>query len=108
MNYGMRMLYLLINVPLVATGVMLYLSPDLISTPGEGMSLAISKRWNISVPLSITIFDCTMVIVSVIISLAHFHSLVGVREGTVICALFTGFVMRQLQKIFQKPLLRFV
>ena len=107
-SYGMRMLYLLINVPLVATGVMLYLSPDLISTPGEGMSLAISKRWNISVPLSITIFDCTMVIVSVIISLAHFHSLVGVREGTVICALFTGFVMRQLQKVFQKPLLRFV
>ena len=31
------------------------------------MSLAISKRWNISVPLSITIFDCSMVIVSVII-----------------------------------------
>ena len=107
-NYGMRLMYLLLNVPLVATGVMLYLSPNLLPTPGEGMSLAISKRWNISVPAAITIFDCSMVVISAVISLIHFHALVGVREGTVICALFTGFVMRQLQKLFQKPLLRFV
>lgn len=107
-NYGMQLLYLILNVPLVATGVMLYLSPDLLPTPGEGVSIAISKRFNIPIPTAITIFDCTMVVIAVIISLIHFHALVGVREGTVICALFTGLTMRQMQKVFQKPLVRFV
>ena len=107
-NYGMQMLYLLVNVPMVALGVMLYLSPNLLPTPGEGVALAISERWNTSVATGKTIFDCSMVVISVIISLLFFHGLVGVREGTVICALFTGFVMRQFQKLFQKPLLRFV
>lgn len=107
-SYAMQLMYLLLNIPFVATGVMLYLSPNLLPTPGEGMSLAISKRFNISVPMAITIFDCSMVIIAATISLIHFHALVGVREGTVLCALFTGLVMRQLQKVFQKPLLRFV
>ncbi len=107
-NYGMQMLYLLVNVPMVALGVMLYLSPNLLPTPGEGVALAISQRWELSVAAGKTIFDCSMVVISVILSLIWFRGLVGVREGTVICALLTGFVMRQFQKLLQKPLLRFV
>ena len=107
-NYGMQLLYLLVNIPLVALGVMLYLSPKLLPTPGEGVALAISERFDTSVATGKTIFDCSMVVISVILSLVYFHGLVGVREGTVLCALLTGFVMRQLQKLFQKPLLRFV
>ena len=107
-NYALQMLYLLCSVPLVAAGVMLYLSPNILPTPGEGMSLAISKLTGLSVGSSKTIFDCSMVVISAVTSLIFFHGLVGVREGTVICALLVGFVMKQLQKPFQKPLLRFV
>ena len=107
-NYGMQLLYLLVNIPLVALGVMLYLSPNLLPTPGEGVALAISEKFDVSVATGKTIFDCSMVVISAILSLVYFHGLVGVREGTVLCALLTGFVMRQLQKLFQQPLLRFV
>ena len=107
-SYVLQMLYLLCSVPLVAAGVMLYLSPNILPTPGEGMSLAISKLTGFSVGSSKTIFDCSMVVISAVTSLIFFHGLVGVREGTVICALLVGFVMKQLQKPFQKPLLRFV
>ena len=107
-SYLHRMAYLLCSVPLVAAGVMMYLSPDILPTPGDGMSLAISKRSGKSLPTGKTIFDCTMVTVSAVTSLLAFRRLVGVREGTVICALTVGFVMRQLQKPPQKPLLRFV
>jgi uncharacterized membrane protein YczE/cytidylate kinase len=107
-SYGMRMLYLLCSVPLVAAGVMLYLSPDILPTPGEGMSLAISKRTGLSVGTSKIIFDCSLFVISSAVSLIYFRRLVGVREGTVICALLVGFVLRQLQKPFQKPLLSFV
>ena len=107
-SYPMQMLYLVCSIPLVAAGVMLYLSPNILPTPGEGMSLAVSSKTGYSVSTAKTIFDCTLVAISAITSLVYFHKLVGVREGTVICALLVGFVMRQLQKPFQKPLLRFV
>ena len=107
-SYLHRLGYLLCSVPLVAAGVMLYLSPAILPTPGEGMSLASSQKTGRSLPSSKTIFDCSMVAISVLTSLLVFRRLVGVREGTVICALTVGLVMRQLQKLFQKPLLRFV
>lgn len=107
-NYPMQLGYLLCSVPLVAVGVMLYLSPNILPTPGEGMSLAISRKTGLSVGGSKTVFDCAMVVISAVVSLLWFHGLVGVREGTVICALTVGFVMRQLQKVFQPALLRFV
>ena len=107
-NYAIQMLYLLCSIPMVAVGVMLYLSPNILPTPGEGMSLAISKKTGLSVGSSKTVFDCSLVIISAITSLIYFHGLVGVREGTVICALLVGFVMKQMQKVCQKKLLRFV
>ncbi len=107
-GYPMQLLYIAINIPLVALGVMLYLSPDLLPTPGEGMAMAIAEKTGRSVASGKTIFDCSAVVISAVLSLVWFRGLVGVREGTVLCALFTGFVMRQFQKLFQKPLLRFV
>ncbi len=107
-TYVMRMVFLLCSVPLVALGVMLYLAPQILPTPGEGMSLAISKKTGLSVGSSKTIFDSCMVLISGITSLAYFHTLVGVREGTVICALTIGFVMKLFMRVFEKPLMRFV
>lgn len=41
--YPMRVLFLLCSIPMVAFGVMLYLAPNILPTPGEGLSLAVSK-----------------------------------------------------------------
>lgn len=106
--YGMRILFVLINVLLTAVGVMLYLSPNLLPTPGEGVALAISEKYGLSVASCKTIFDCSVAVIAAVMSIVYFHGFQGVREGTVIIALLTGFIMRQLQKPFQKPLLRFV
>jgi uncharacterized membrane protein YczE/cytidylate kinase len=107
-NYAIQMVYLLCSIPMVAVGVMLYLSPNILPTPGEGMSLAISKLTGLSLGSSKTVFDCSMVVISAVTSLIYFHALVGVREGTVICALLVGFVMKQMQKKCQAGLLHFV
>ena len=107
-SYFMQMLYLLCSIPLVAAGVMLYLSPNILPTPGEGMSLAISSKTGWPVGSAKTLFDCSLVVISSALSLLVFRRMVGVREGTVICALLVGFVMKQMQKLCQTPLLRFV
>lgn len=106
--YPLRLLYLLVSIPLVALGVMLYLAPNILPTPGEGMSLAISMKTGLSVANCKMIFDCTMVVVSTVVSLIYFHGLVGVREGTVISALLVGFVMKRFMRVCQPGLLRFV
>jgi uncharacterized membrane protein YczE/cytidylate kinase len=107
-NYAIQLCYLFISIPMVAVGVMLYLSPNILPTPGEGMSLAISKLTGLTLGSSKMVFDCSMVVISAITSLVYFHGLVGVREGTVIAALLVGFVMKQMQKVCQPSLLRFV
>ena len=107
-NYAMRLLYLFVNIPLVSLGVMMYLIPELLPTPGEGTVLAMQERWGTSVGTGKMIFDCTVVAISVVLSLCWFRGLVGVREGTVICALLTGIVIKFLQRFLQKPLRRFV
>jgi uncharacterized membrane protein YczE len=107
-SYPLQLLYLLCSIPLVALGVLLYLSPDILPIPSEGMSLAISKVSGLSLGTSKVIFDCSLVVLAAILSLLYFHKLVGVREGTVLSALLVGTVMRQLQKFLQAPLLRFV
>lgn len=107
-SYAMQMLYLLCSIPLVAVGVMLYLSPNILPTPGEGMSLAISRQTGLSLGSAKMVFDCSLVVISALTSLIYFHGFVGVREGTVICALLVGFVMRQLMRVLEKPLMRFV
>ena len=107
-SYPLQLLYLLVSIPLVAAGILLYLCPNLFPMPGEGLCLAVTKKTGLSVGTAKTIFDCTVVLLSVAASLLYFKTLVGVREGTVICALLVGFVLRALQKLLQKPLLRFV
>lgn len=106
--YPMRLLYLLCSVPLVALGVMLYLAPQILPTPGEGMSMAISKKTGLTVASSKIVFDCCCVLLSAVVSLLYFHGLVGVREGTIICALTVGFVMKLFLRVCEKPLMRFV
>lgn len=106
--YPMRLLFLLCSVPMVALGVMLYLAPQILPTPGEGMSLAISKKTGLTVSSSKIIFDCSMVCISAATSLIYFHKLVGVREGTIICALTVGLVMKVFLRVCEKPLMRFV
>lgn len=106
--YPMRLLYLVCSIPMVALGVMLYLAPNILPLPAEGLSLALSVKTGRSVATCKTGFDCTVVLLSVTLSLIFFHGLVGIREGTILSALLVGFVMKRLMRVCQPALLRFV
>lgn len=107
-SYPMRLLFLFLSIPTVALGVMLYLAPNILPTPGEGLSLAVSKKLGKPVSSCKTITDCCMVCFSALVSLIYFHGLVGVREGTVISALLVGFVMTRMMRVCNPRLLKFV
>ena len=100
--YWLRMAYLLASIPLVALGVLLYLSAKLLPTPGEGTALAVSETFRTAVSTGKTVLDCSAVTISVVLSLVYFHGLVGVREGTIISALLTGPCMRLFETLIPR------
>ena len=106
-NYAMRLIYLIVCVPIVALGVVIYVSAQLVSAPAEGVTAAMSVKLGWPVPKCKLIFDSTVVIIAAIISLIFFRGLSGVREGTIILALLVGPVMKPIMAAIQKPLMTF-
>ena len=107
-TYVMRLVYLVVSMPLVAVGVMFYLAPNILPTPGEGLSLAVSRKTGFTVAKCKMIVDCCLVAASAAVSLVYFRGLVGVREGTILSALFVGLIMNQIMGVCNPALLRFV
>lgn len=88
--YGVRLLYLFISMALIALGILLYLAPDLLSLPGEGIMQVIAAKFHKPLPQVKMCFDCTVSIIALVISLLYFRQFHGIREGTVIAAFGVG------------------
>lgn len=88
--YLVRLLYLAISMVLIALGILLYLSPDLISLPGEGIMQVIADKLHKPLPVVKMWFDCTVSIIALVLSLLWFRQFHGIREGTVIAAFGVG------------------
>ena len=106
-NYVIRLLYLAGCIVAAALGVVIYISAQLINTPGEGVTTAMCQKLGWPIPKCKLIFDMTGVGIAAVISLIFFRGLVGVREGTIICAFLVGPVMRPFITLIQKPLMEF-
>ena len=91
--YLVRLLYLAISMVLIALGILLYLSPDLISLPGEGIMQVIADKLHKPLPVVKMWFDCTVSIIALVLSLLWFRQFHGIREGTVIAAFGVGRIL---------------
>lgn len=91
--YLVRLLYLAISMVLIALGILLYLSPDLISLPGEGIMQVIADKLHKPLPVVKMWFDCTASIIALVLSLLWFRQFHGIREGTVIAAFGVGRIL---------------
>ena len=101
-SYPLQLVYLAISIVLVAVGVTLYLGADLMPMPAEGVMLAITDLTGISFHKVKMMFDTTVVIVSVIISLLFLGRIAGVREGTLLSAVLIGKLVGVFNSILAK------
>ena len=106
-TYVMRLIYLIVSIPIMSLGIAVYVTPQISPAPAEGVTAAMSQKTGWPVPRCLLIFDIAIVAVAVVLSLIFFHGLVGVREGTIICALTLGPVMKPIMAVIQKPLMDF-
>lgn len=102
-TYPGKLLMLAVSILFVAVGVCLYMDVKLVNMPMEGMTHAINQKLlpRLAFHDVKVIMDCLVVAIGIGLSLVFAGKVEGIREGTVLCAILVGKVMKPLQKILQ-------
>ena len=97
---------LVVSIPICALGIYLFLRAKLAPLPLEGFILAIIQvkpKFKFHI-VKITA-DCTIVCMGIILSFIFLNELVGIREGTILSAIFIGKSIPYVKRIVD-PFLR--
>lgn len=97
-SYVQQWLVCILGIVLVGTGVSFEVTAGIITVAGEGLVLALTKVLPIRFGNMKIIFDVTLVLIAVILSLSFLHGLYGVREGTLAAAVFVGTTAKAVGK----------
>lgn len=99
-SYAAKMGYTLLACVVSAFGIFTYVKADMVPLSAEGLCLALSRTFNWKFSRVKVGVDCSMIAISVVASLILLGSVEGVREGSLICACCTGFIIGFFFKIF--------
>ncbi|WP_163192574.1 YczE/YyaS/YitT family protein [Clostridium thermarum] len=97
-NYFTQVLLMAIGILTVSTGVVFFVTMDIVPNAPEGLILAICTKTGASFSKIKVIFDCTSVILAAIISLVSIGNISTIREGTIISALVSGKLFAIISK----------
>lgn len=92
-GYGAAMALLLIGCIVQSVGVVLELKPRVAMMSAEAFVKYASRRCNKEFGQFKVYFDVTLVTLAVLLSLAFTQSIEGVREGSLIAACITGYIV---------------
>lgn len=95
-SYFMQWILCIIGIVLVAVGVSIEVTANVVTLAGEGLVLAICRVTSVKFGNMKIAFDVTLVITAIIIGFVARGTLLGVREGTVAAAIFVGLLSRKL------------
>lgn len=100
-TYAGQLVMLAISIFFVALGVCLYVNVRLVNMPMEGMTAAIQQKVFKKLEFHDVkvIMDCTVVVIGIILSWVFLGKIAGIREGTVLCAILVGKIMKPMQKV---------
>lgn len=93
-SYILQISYLLLGCIILGFGVYTEVLADVAMLPGESFVRAVAVTWSTDFGTTKIVFDISMTVGAVVLSLLFVHHLEGVREGTFIAALLVGFIAR--------------
>ncbi|MDO4669993.1 MAG: DUF6198 family protein [Aerococcus sp.] len=96
-NYLAQFGWMVLSVIILGLGVYFEVGSHTILMTGEGVARAIALRFNLPFGRAKIINDCVMVIAAALISFIASGQLIGIREGTLVTAVFTGIVVSTIQ-----------
>ena len=104
-GYVGRLGMLAISIFLIALGLVLILSAQIIALPPEALCVAAEKRWpRLKFHIAKISLDSALVLLALSASLIFLCDLYGVREGTIISAIAIGRIIPLVKKLLN-PLL---
>ena len=104
-TYFTRLVMVLLGIIIMGLGISISVIADLILNSGEAFVKAVADTTHKEFGNLKIGFDVSCMMLSVVLSLIFFDfRIVGTREGTVIAALLTGFVIRFFTKRIRVPL----
>ncbi len=104
-TYAQRLIMIIIGTVVLSFGISLSVIANVIMNSGEAFVRAVSDKTHKEFGYMKIAFDIFCVILAVVLSLIFFDfSIVGVREGTIIAAVFTGIIVKFFGGILKKPL----
>ncbi len=104
-TYFDRLMMIIIGTIVLSFGISLSVIANVIMNSGEAFVRAVSDKIHKEFGYVKIGFDIFCVLLAVTLSLIFFDfTVVGVREGTVIAAVFTGIIVKFFGSILKKPL----
>lgn len=104
-NYAVRLLLVLCGTVVLSFGISISVNANVIMNSGEAFVKAISDTVRKEFGLVKISFDVSCVVLAVVLSLVFFDGrILGTREGTVIAALCTGWVVRFFNRFLKEPI----
>jgi uncharacterized membrane protein YczE len=107
-NYAVRMALTIAGIFILAFGIALAVVANVLFNSGEGLVKAISDVSGKDFGKVKVGFDITCVATAAVLSMIFFGKIVGIREGTLLAAVFTGFIVNFLTKYISNPLNKFL
>lgn len=109
-NYFTQLFGLFVGIILIALAICLILDVNFVTMPFEGLVKAVNEKFfpNKQFHTIKMALDICSVLVGIILCILFFGKLVGVREGTIISAIFIGKAMHPIQLLIKKKVQNFV
>lgn len=99
--YTNQVVMVILGTIVLAFGVFLELKANLMYVPGEGIVRAITQKTKSDFGKNKLIFDVSLCLGAIFLSLIFLHTIQGLREGTIISAFLTGIFVAMFNKIFK-------
>ncbi len=104
-NYIVRLLLVFAGIIFIGFGISLGIIADVVLNSGEGFVKALADVTKKDFGTVKIVFDVSWVLFSAVLSLLFFDGkLLGIREGTIISAVFVGVAVKIFKPILQNPL----
>lgn len=92
-DYMAQLGYTLLACVVCAFGIFSYVKANLVPLPAEGFCVSLTRTFKLKFSRVKVGLDCAMVVFAVVFSLIFLGTVVGVREGTLICASTIGLII---------------
>ena len=73
--------------------------------PPEAYELVVkelSAKYHAAIGKTKTIYDCCSCVLAIVLSVCFFHAFVGVKWGTIVCAIVNGWLIGRISQLLEK------